>query len=200
MRTRLRLLAALLSALLIASGLSACRSNVGSAAYVGDYRISEKTISSFLTAQSKVYSDTTSTGTQTVIPKNLVLQLLIQARVFDTALARNGGAPGPGELTKARTTLLANTTEASVRAQFTQHGFTPSFEPMLVRTYTLNQVFQTRYTTTAVKARVFKELQAISKTVRVSPRYGVWDQANFSLGTAPNPGFLRLNAPKPSAV
>ena len=93
MKTPLRLVVAVLTLLVAASGLSACSSHVGSAAYVGDFRISEKTINSYLTAQAKTYTETTSTGSQTIVPKNYALQLLIQARIFEQTLVKDGGAP-----------------------------------------------------------------------------------------------------------
>ena len=201
MRTRPRLAVALTAALLIVCGLSACRTHVGAAAYVGDFRISEKTVDSYVTARATPYAISTSTGTETIVPKPYVLTLLIEQRIFDRTLAQAGGPPTGAELTKAHDTLLANTTDATVAAQFARHGFAPSLEPMLVKTAELNQLLSSRFTTTAARTRADAAYRSLGSTVRVSPRYGTWDLKTLSVSGMSTPSFLRLNpsAPTPAA-
>lgn len=193
MKTRLRLVVALCAALLISCGLSACRTHVGAAAYVGDFRISEKTVDSYLTSRAKPYDASTSTGTTRIVPKPYVLTLLIEQRIFERTLTPAGGPPTTAELTKAHDTLLASTTDAAVAAQFAGHGFAPSLEPMLVKTAELNQVISTRFTTTAARNRALASFQALGAEVRVSPGYGSWDAKTLSVSGVSTPSFLRLN-------
>lgn len=183
-----------LAGLLMTAGLSACQTHVGAAAYVGDFRISEKTVNSFLTARAKPYVATTSTGTETIVPKPYVLTLLIEQRIFELTLAEAGGPPTAAELTKAHDTVLANTTDAAVSTQFTGHGFAASLEPMLIRTVELNQLLSARFTTTAERTRALALLQKFGAMARVSPRYGTWDLKNFAVSGTSTPSFLRVNA------
>jgi hypothetical protein len=189
----MRILAVLLAGLLTTAGLSACQTHVGAAAYVGKFRISEKTVDSYLTARAKPYVATTSTGSETIVPKPYVLTLLMEQRIFQLVLAQAGGPPTATELTKAHDTVLANTNDAAVSSQFTVHGFGPSLEPMLIKTVELNQLLSTRFATTAARARAVALLQKFGATARVSPRYGTWDAKNFVVTGTSKPSFLRLN-------
>jgi hypothetical protein len=184
----------LLAGLLVTAGLSACQTHVGAAAYVGGFRISEKTVDSFLTARAKPYVATTSTGSETIVPKPYVLTLLLEQRIFEQTLTQLGGAPTTAELTKAHNTVLANTTDAAVASQFTSHGFAASLEPMLIKTVELNQLLSDRSTTTAARTKAVALLQKIGATARVSPRYGKWDLKTFAVSGTATPSFLRLNA------
>lgn len=184
----------LVTALLMTVGLSACQTHVGAAAYVGDFRISEKTVDSFLTARAKPYEATTSSGTETIVPKPYVLTLLIEQRLFELTLTQAGGPPTAAELTKAHDTVLANTTDAAVAAQFTVHGFSAALEPMLIRTVSLNQLLSDRFKTTAARARAVSLLQKYGATARVSPRYGTWDLKTFAVTGTAVPSFLRLKS------
>jgi hypothetical protein len=182
-----------LAGLLIAGGLSACQTHVGAAAYIGSFRVSEKTVDSYLTDRAKPYSATTSTGTETIVPKPYVLTLLLEQHIFEMTLAQGGGPPTAAELTKAHDAVLGTSTDAGVSAQFTAHGFATSLEPMLIKTVELNQLLGTRFATTAARARAVASLQKFGQTVRVSPQYGKWDVKSLSVTGVSTPSFLRLN-------
>jgi hypothetical protein len=198
-RNRLQLIGALLAALLIVSGLSACEPHVGAAAFVGKDRISEKTVNSYVTAKALPYEDTSTQST--VYPKSYVLNLEIEGLVFSSVLTQFGGTPTPAELASARTKLLANTTDAKVTALYTAHGYTASFEPLLVHAAVLSQIFNTRYSSNkAEAARVVAAIKTAGKTVRVSPRYGTWDASTLELtGGVVLPSFIKT-APTTAAT
>jgi hypothetical protein len=197
--------AALLAALLMTVGLSACKTHVGAAAYVGSYRITEKQVNSYVTAQAKPYSqsDTTTGATSTVYPKSYVLNSLIETRLVQQVLALHGGTPTTAETTTAHQAVLkgAGFSDASLRAAISKRGFAGSFEQAYLRFYEVVHVLAARTSTGGtISAAIAKQITSAAARVRISPQYGTWNAKTLQItGGQVTPSFLRLDRVAPAA-
>lgn len=186
---RVRSLSAVAAAVLAATLLASCRTNVGVAAKVNGSDISESQVSSYITPSAQPVS---LQGSSTP-PKPFVLNVLIGEQFYRALLAKTpDGAPTQGQIDSMINTFLAGRTPKQAVEGFGIHGYTPAFaQKVLVYSElgnALNQDLQK-----GVDVRTIA--RNLDFPVSVNPRYGAWDPKTFSLSTAPNagvPGFLSL--------
>ena len=88
---------------LVASALSGCDTKVGTAGVVSGERISEATVSSYVTP--KAQSVQLNNG-QTIAARSFVLQTLVNARVAEQVLAAHGMTPTDQQIAAAQQTAL----------------------------------------------------------------------------------------------
>lgn len=198
------------------SGLSACDSKVGQAAIVGDHRISESDLGKFVTpaGPSPSVLAAASKAGQGVFPKTEVIQVLVQQRLFELTLAKNGGVPTKGELASlhdqaAATFLGTQLTGAALDSYLTSaqgtFGYGSRYARELLRTIELEAALAVK-----VRAQSLTDVAAaVNKLhikVAINPRYGKWNAANLSIGapTSNLPAFLKISgssssSPAPSA-
>lgn len=190
-----KLMAAALVAV-AAVGLSACDSNAGVAARVGGTTLSDSDVTKFL-----VRGFTPQDGTPT---RSLVLELLVQERLFDKAVERTGGPATADELQKERADAIAQIAggpieETEFTPQFAQSltgkGIKADFAEHVIHTYELTSIF-------AQRAQVGADglIAAIGKLnipVEVRSRYGAWDAQNLAFSQSDNagiPDFVKISA------
>ena len=197
-KTRALKAAVLLPAVALAGvGLSACESKAGSAAVVNGDKISEKTVSSYLTPSAAMY--TTSAG-QVVIPRQLVVETLINERLYGELYAENGGKPSAAALAATDTQILQGTTKADIVRQSLASGYQPSFTDIRIHVVEMQALLQGRFgTQAALKTAVDK----LKFSVSLSPRYGKWDPTQLGvtqLGKKTLPDMLTLDHNLPGDV
>jgi hypothetical protein len=159
------------------TGLAACNTKPGAAAFVGETRIPDSDVTSYLTVQSTPYSN--GNGSE-IRPRVVVLQTLIVQQLLEQALAAGGGPASQSELNQMRDSVLQGATEEQLTAQITKSNYTASFEPVYIRTQELFGVYGNRIHATSADA-VIASVNKHDIGVEVSPRYGTWDAAQFAL-------------------
>jgi hypothetical protein len=183
---RLRRIGLCAAAVLALCGLAACETKAGAAAFVGGTRISDSDVNGYLTVQSTPYAGGQG---QEVRPRIVVLETLVQQQLLEHALAAAGGPASQAELDQVHDSILQGATEEQLTAQITKSNFTASFEPVYLRTQELFAVYGQRTHATSAAA-VITSVNKHDIGVQVSPRYGAWDSAQFSLqGDALAPGL-----------
>ena len=184
----------LLAGLLIATGLSACQTHVGAAAYVGGTRISEVDL-------NRVVLSNAPAG---IGQKSLVLEYLVKAELYkkvDTAL---GIAPSNADLDATQTDAAKNFINKNLQIPTGASGVTylgiellaklgiaKSFAASMLRAAELEYLTVTRLKISSqpvLTARV----SALHINVSVSPRYGTWDPQTLGIATPSTPSFLKL--------
>jgi hypothetical protein len=214
---KLTAVAALAGLALGVGGLTACDSKVGQAAIVDGHRISESDLGDYVTpagASASVLA-AASSANQHVYPKTEVVQLLVQQRLFERALAKNGGVPSEGELAKLHdqaastflgTQLAGKQLDDYLAKQQGSYGYSARYAKLLLRTVELEGALAVK-----IRARSLAELSAavnkLHLRVQVNPRYGKWSPKTLSLGAPDSdlPDFLKLKgastpAPSPPAA
>jgi hypothetical protein len=194
---RFRIAGAVVAAVLTATSLTACRTNVGFAATIDGKRYTESDVTDYLTPKAQPVSEQSSDGAKTDVPtRSFVVETLIIDKLFHKVLAGlPGGAPDASALNSIRQQGLQGSTVAKVTRSAGIRGFTPAFEDLWVRTRVAQQ-----YLTTAQQQGVDVRpiLQKLKFRVSVNPRYGTWDASTFSLNSgagAGTPAFLNLRKP-----
>ena len=192
-RPRVVVTAAALAAVL--AGASACRVQPGAAAFVGSDRISEATVSTYLTGGTP--STTTSEGQLT--PRQQVVSTLVVSRLFRTYLGATGGIPSDRALASSRDAAFTLVTgqgapdDATLVPAVERLGFARSFADVYVQQIELESVVIDR-SKAANLADLGKAVTAKTGTVRISPRYGTWNAAQLSLASASaTPSWLKLS-------
>ncbi len=110
-----RVVGVLAAAVLAVTGLSACQSKVGAAAFVGSTRISESTVSKYVasTAKPQVSDQTGALDS----PRSDVLGALIEDALFTRLLkSEPEGAPTAAQLDAAGVAVLAGSSYSSLAA------------------------------------------------------------------------------------
>jgi hypothetical protein len=184
------------AALLALVGLTtACQPHTGAAAYVGGTRISEKQLDKLVKADAAPF--TNSQGQQ-INPRTFALTQMIEIKVLDAILAKNGGAPTADELTKARATFLGTTTTASVSDALVKSGFKAAFLTVYLDTASRETVVRDRFNGVQSQADADKLTAAINSAgvkVQLNPTYGTWSASQVSITGGPRVGdFLRTSA------
>ncbi len=196
---RVRSLTAAAVAALALAGLTGCRSNVGNAATVNGTKISDTTLSHYVTPSAKSVTLQSSSGSGVEVgPKAFVLQTLVYTRLLK-ALVEVGPSGGPS---KAQLAAVARQTRGgkSATAYATSQGiigYTSAFDRQLVQRQTYAAVLQA-YQQQGVDLPTL--LKKAKITVKISPRYGRWDSKALSLDGSSGagvPGFVKLQ-PTPS--
>jgi hypothetical protein len=184
---------ALAVAALAATVLSACQSKVGTAAYVGSTRITESTVGSYVDRDAAVTTD--SSSGQVDNPKAEVLTTLVRTAIVDQIFKTlPGNHPTASELDAARTSVLSQLGISSVTAlenQAKPAGFTTAYATAFIdeqaKIIALTADLKDPGDGTAVAKAIAKQHLKIS----VSPRYGVWDPSQLTVGSSPSlPSFL----------
>ncbi len=187
-------LGALAAAASAVVGLTACQSRVGAAAVVDGHRISEITVTDYLTP--KATSIPLQTGSQA--PRLFVLQTLIRNSLVDSTLRANGGPATSAELAKAQAAIFAQGGSAdSQNQQLASFGLAPRFDPVYLESQELIQVLVTRVNAQS-DADVLAPINKLKAKISVNTRYGAWDGTALALGTPKAPNFLSgvdLSAP-----
>jgi hypothetical protein len=204
------MLSAVTAAVLAVTGLSACRSKVGAAAVVAGKRISESDVQSYLTSTgpTKAALDRAKQAGQTLVPRSLAANTLVQQKVFEQALARTAGGVPPADALnalhdKAASTLLG-TTEAGavldkdIASSLEAEGLQAKFLPLFIRQIELEYALIERVKATTA-AELAKAIADQHVNVSVNPRYGAWDASTFQLSTTPNAGLPDFLQPAPAA-
>jgi hypothetical protein len=178
---RVRLLAAGAAVLVAATGLTACRSNVGNAATIDGQRISETTVNDYVTANAKPVevSDSSGASSFSAAPKTIVLQTLIDIRLYDKTLANTPvGVPSKSQLAAATTALLKGSSPAKYLKSSHITGFSSSFADQFVH----RQVLYTELTNLQQQGvDVATAYNKATVAVKVNPRYGTWNAKTRSL-------------------
>jgi hypothetical protein len=193
---RVRQLAAVAVAAACLAGLTACRSNVGTAATLNGHRITEKDVTRYFTpAASQVPEQDSTTGSVTCIaPRTWVLRTLLSDELYTELITKagNGQRPSAADLVAAQQQLLQGTPVSDVVKQYVSHGYQASFAPVYLHEQSLEQILRAEIQS-GLDAR--KVLDEVGVHVSVNPRYGSWDPRNFQLGGSPTggvPSFLTL--------
>lgn len=189
---------------LVVGGLSACDTKVGQAAIVDGHHISESDLAGYVTLagpSSQVLAKASTAG-QSVDPKIDVIQILIQRRLFEQALEKNGGLPTSGELAalhdRAAATFLGTQltgTKLDNYLQGTQgsFGYAAKYANELLNTIELEAALAVRIQASSL-ADLTAAVNKLHATVQVNPRYGTWNPSTLSMGgpTSTVPDFLKL--------
>jgi hypothetical protein len=198
---RLRLLSAVAAAALAVAGLSACRTNVGSAASADGHRIKESDVSKYLTADAAAVQVSDQQGNAfSVAPRVYVLNTLIDEALYAKLLATTpDGVPSTGEIAQVTEQTLQGQTVHQEAVKNKVVGYTAAFETRWVRTQILGQIINNKI---QQGLDIQPIIQKLHFPVTVNPRYGEWDAKNFQLSTAADaglPDFLTLpSSPAPA--
>lgn len=209
MRRRLPVAAA--SAALAATLLTACHSNVGTAATVNGHRITESDVAKYVTANAQPIpeSDQTTGQTTNVPPRSFVLTVLLDSRLFEQVLREvrteaNRAYPSQSEVSAAENTFLSGASVRQLEQGVMKSGLTAAFADLYLKERGLEELLGTEAKGGADINTVVAKLHA---KVSVNPRYGVWDPKTFTLNSTSKdglPSFLHANAtytaPAPSAA
>jgi hypothetical protein len=204
-----RLLIAIVAGLLAVTGLTACRTNVGTAATVSGQQISESAVGDYITPTGPASSVVANAKTQgqTVSPRSEVLHYLILEKVFEQTLQHNGGVPSAGQLASyhdqaasllLQTSLTGSDLDRQLRTGLTSSGVAEKFAPVFLRVEELEYALISRQHLSQLS-----ELVALVKkagvTVSVNPRYGQWSTDQLGLvGGVPTPAYLSVQPSAPA--
>jgi hypothetical protein len=190
----------------VATLLTSCRSNVGVAATVNGHRISESTVNKYVTQEGADPSLAAQAASQggLPLPRTIILQTLVDERLYERALAVNGGVPTSGQLAAAHDqavqqqfglTSVGRALDRDAGKSLDSLGIDPSFGPTVVRYSELFFILvQDR-----LKVQTQQEFAAVLRKsgaqVRINPRYGKWKANTQSLNSSSRaglPDYLRL--------
>jgi hypothetical protein len=194
---RVRTLGAVVAAVLALAGLTACRTNVGTAATVDGQRITESDVNRYVThaGPDKTYiAQVSQNGGSVPSPRSFVLGILLREKVFERTLASLGSVPSEGQLSSYRAdatnilssgqTSAADSFEAAVRRGLPKLGVSSKFSSAYMRVGELEYAI-----VKAKNSNVAALVKQAGIRISVSPRYGAWD---------PNQVFLRSGPALPS--
>lgn len=196
---RLRRIAACAAAALALTGLAACGTKAGAAAFVGGERISQSDVNGYL-LPGFTASPATSSGQQQEPPRVFTLDTLITDRLMSTLLDSLGGVPSDAQLAAMHDKALAvqyqlqqtgAAADATVRDALTRIGVRASFVQPFLRAAELRQAVIDK-----IKATQPSDIAAAVKQhgidVRVNGRFGTWSADQVSLTTYKPPDFIQL--------
>ena len=196
--------------------LTACRTNVGTAAIVDGHRISESDVHSYLdpSGPSASFAAQAAGSGQQVLPKSDVITVLVQDRVFADTLARTaGGLPSDSALSSAHDEAVQTLTgqsvsgaqfDAQVAANLLKEGIKLNLLPILVHVVDLEYALVVRTKATQL-SDIGTAVSAQHISVDVNPAYGSWQPASVAVVQSNKdlPNFLSLapsyTAPTPPA-
>ena len=190
-------------AALVLAGLSACSSSkAGAAAFVGDHRIDEADVNTYVVPGFTVPSANAQQQQQQQTPPRVIaLNSLIQVELMTQLLDKSlGGVPSEAELAALHDEALATVfgiqqtgqdADAALRDLVARSGLKESFVPVVVQQGEL---------TMAVVKKINAQRQsdianAVKKAgipVTVNPRYGSWSVADAAISGPVLPSFLTL--------
>lgn len=206
MSVRTRSVAVVAAAVLAATGLAGCRTNVGVAATVEGHRITESDVNRYITAKSQPLTSTSQSGArESIAARPFVLNILIKARLYTALLKKTPkGVPSSGQLAAATTAALKGRSYRTVAEGLGVKGYTPAFDKLIVGFGVLGG----RLDADVQSGVDVQTLAAKLKfPVSVNPRYGRWDPKGFNLAAdsaAGLPSFVTLQpaaaAPAPASA
>lgn len=188
-RARMRAVGVLLAAAAAVAGLSACQSKVGQAAVVNGVRLSDTSLSAYVTRKAVPF---TSNGQQ-IMPKVFALQTWIDTQLFEQAIAKRGGTLTEQERNNARAEVLGDTSPAAFAKPYTAKGFTTKLSDLITDERAMFVVLAQRLHPSQTAAQVLQSLQGsggndviaeiskYAKNVSVSARYGSWDPKQLAV-------------------
>lgn len=185
------------AAVLATAGLTACRTNVGTAATVNGHRITETQVNDYITPNAQPVQQQGGT----MSPRSFVLYLLIDERLGFAILQ---GIPSLRHLTSAQLDArldsdLGGKTPTQVAESEGLKGYQESFYRVALRVQELSSIVQSARQQLGSDA-VDKIIRTVHFTVSVNPRYGTWDAAKLSFnGTPAVPSYLSV-APGQAAL
>jgi hypothetical protein len=181
---------------LTVTGLTACSSKVGQAAVVGSHRISESQVSKYINPKGP--TSTTAAGNTPTPPRVFILDTLIQSELFRAALAHTkGGVPSEEALSAYHDLAAEKIIGAPIGGaafdteyikQFTELGYEPSIEPVVLQAAELEYVLVTRIKAVSL-ADVVKAVDASHTSVSLSPRFGTWKSSALSIDASTSAGL-----------
>jgi hypothetical protein len=183
----------------VATLLTGCDTKVGAAGIVSGDRISETTVSGYVTPQAQTIQLTTG---QKLAPRSFVLQSLIGSRVAEQVLAANGATPSEAAINEAEQAALGQGSEEQLVQALTTRGFKASFEPVYLRTVALGQLLA-KVPGITNQQELQSALTKANVTVQVNPRYGTWNASQFALDSdlaANLPDFLKVSGGSAAAT
>jgi hypothetical protein len=176
-----------------AIGLTACDSKTGTAAVVNGEKISESSVSDYLTANARPVP--VDQNGQTIAPRHFVLQVLVTVEVMRKLLDETGGQPSADQLSSAQDIAAGGASEADLRKQIVDLGLKADF----VDQYLLGRELQVVYQSRGPEQDKTNELLS-GLAVSVNPRYGSWNAKSGTvedLGRAQLPDAVNLAGPLP---
>jgi hypothetical protein len=192
-------------------GLTGCDSKVGQAAIVDGHRISESDLGKYVSPQGPVPSVLAAAAKagQSVYPKTEVVQILIQQKLFERTLDKNGGVPSEGELASLHdqaaatflgTQLTGAALDSYLKGAQGNYGYAAKYAHALLRTVELEAALAVK-----IKAQSITDVAAavnkLKLKVQVNPRYGKWVAKSLTLDGPDStiPDFLKLDGVSTSA-
>jgi len=191
------------AAVLAVTGLSACQSKVGAAAFVGSTRISESTVGKYISSTAApTVSDTTGALDS---PRSDALGTLIQVALFNRLLkSEPAGAPTAAQLDAAGVTVLAGSSYSSLGAledAVVVSGFTRAYGALLLDQAAKQSIVTTRLKDPGDGSVALPALVKLNVHVTTSPRYAAWDDSTLSVGAGPRvSSFLKVLSSNSIAV
>jgi hypothetical protein len=198
---RLRHVVAIGLAALVLAGLSACSSSkAGAAAFVGDHRINEADVNTYVVPGFVPPSGSTEQQQPTpprVIALNSLIQVQLMTQLLDESL---GGVPSETELAALHDEALATLfgiqqtgqdADAALRDAVTRSGLKESFVPVVVQQAELTMAVVKKINAQR-QSDIANAVQKAGIPVTVNPRYGSWSTANAAISGPVQPNFLTL--------
>jgi hypothetical protein len=186
---RLRTIGAAAAAVLAIGGLAGCKTNVGTAAVIDGHRVTESDVNQYLTANAQPIAQ--QDGTQ-LSPRSFVVTTLINQRLGFALLKV---IPSISNTTEAQLDArlqrdLEGKSPAEVADQIGLHGYTADFARLYLQVRELIILVQQQPPN--VRQDAFDK---IDFDVSVSPRYGQWDNKQFSFQPGPRtPAYLDVQS------
>jgi hypothetical protein len=183
------------AAVLATAGLTACRTNVGTAATVNGHRITETQVNDYITPNAQPVRQQTGT----MSPRSFVLYLLINERLGFAIAQRIPGFRGfsSARLDARLDADLAGKTPKQVAEGEGLKGYQESFYRVALRVQELSNIIQTARQQLGSGA-VDKAIRTVHFRVSVNPRYGTWNPKSLSFNGSPAvPSYLSV-APGPA--
>jgi hypothetical protein len=201
---RLRILTVALVSTLAVAGLAACRTNVGNAATIDGYRISESDVNNYLTPAGpdpSVVAKAKAAGQEVASPRSEVMQFLVQEQVFRSTLASLGPVPTAAQLAALhdeaasvllQTTLTGDALDKALKDGLPTSGISAKFAPVYLRVQELEySLIKSQHLTQLTQLVALVKKAGVK--VSVSPRYGTWDPKTLALdGKAVVPSYLTV--------
>lgn len=191
-RPIVRLLAALVGLVAVLGAVSACQVKAGTAAFVGDQRITDSTISSYLLRTQPVAAPQAGQPSA----RDYAVTFLIRRDLFRDYLDRKGVASDPAALSRARGQALAGSEDQiqGLYGQVAQLGLQGTFVDLLVE-YTILQFLASQKSGITDASALFAEVDKGAPTVQLSPRYGTWSAPQQSVAPgSTTPSYLQLSS------
>lgn len=189
--------------------LSGCANHAGVAAAVAGHTISERQVDSYLTGRTP---DASAAGQTDGSPRSMALGQIVQANVFEQALAKTqGGLPSDAQLAAAHDDALqlfgesvtGTDYDAALLSSVQKFGLNTRFRDVVLRSLELEYAYIQR-SGVGSPSDLAASIQKLSIPVTVSGRYGKWDPQQLTVetsGSAGAPSFVHLpGIPSPSAT